>query len=110
MIALDGKTLKRNFEQLNDQAAASTLSAFASDDALILAHTELDGTTHEVAAVLEMIANLVISGILFTADALDSLVSLDHGQPIHDRGQGFQDFGHRDHFGSVLDGFNLDWV
>jgi hypothetical protein len=70
VIALDGKTLKRSFDQLNDQAAAATLSAFASDDALILAHTELDGTSHEAAAVQEMIADLNVSGVLFTVDAL----------------------------------------
>ncbi|MBK1671538.1 hypothetical protein CKO28_26420 [Rhodovibrio sodomensis] len=69
-IALDGKTLKRSFDQLNDQAAAATLSAFASDDALILAHTELDGSSDEVAAVQEMIADLNVSGVLFTVDAL----------------------------------------
>jgi len=70
VIALDGKTLKRSFDQLNDQAAAATLSAFASDDALILAHTELDGSSDEVAAVQEMIGDLDVSGVLFTVDAL----------------------------------------
>ena len=70
VIALDGKTLKHSFDQLNDQAAAATLSAFASDDALILAHTELDGGGDEIAAVQDMIAELDVSGVLFTADAL----------------------------------------
>lgn len=70
VIALDGKTLKHSFDQLNDQAAAATLSAFASDDALILAHTELDGGGYEIAAVQAMIAELDVSGVLFTADAM----------------------------------------
>ena len=70
VIALDGKTLKHSFDQLNDRAAAATLSAFASDDSLILAHTELDGGGDEIAAVQEMIAELDVSGVLFTADAM----------------------------------------
>jgi len=70
VIALDGKTLKRSFDQLNDQAAAATLSAFASDDALVLAHTELNGAGDEIAGVQEMIAELDVSGVLFTADAM----------------------------------------
>ncbi len=37
-IALDGKTLRRSFDHLNDRRAAHVLSAFASDAALILAH------------------------------------------------------------------------
>jgi len=69
VIALDGKTLKRSFDQLNDRTAAATLSAFASDDALVLAHTELDGASDEIAAVREMIDDLDVSGVLFTVDA-----------------------------------------
>ena len=38
VIALDGKTLKRSFDHLNDRAAAHVLSAFACEAALILAH------------------------------------------------------------------------
>ncbi len=73
VIALDGKTLKRSFDRLNDAAAAHVLSAFASDAALILAHQEVRGAPEEVPAAQALIEALGVRGVLFTADAL-------HGQ------------------------------
>jgi DDE_Tnp_1-associated len=73
VIALDGKTLKRSFDHLNDVAAAHVLSAFACEAALILAHREVRNAAEEVPAVQALIEELGVRGILFTADAL-------HGQ------------------------------
>ncbi len=69
MVALDGKTLRRSFDHLNDQAAAHVLSAFAGEAALILAHQET-AEGDEVAAARVLIEGLGLSGVLFTADAL----------------------------------------
>src|SRR3954454_5849936 len=69
VIALDGKTLRRSFDHLNDEAAAHVLSAFAGEAALILAHQEI-GDGDEVAAAQALIRQLGLSGVLFTADAL----------------------------------------
>jgi hypothetical protein len=70
IIALDGKTLKRSFDHLNDRAAAHVLSAFACEAALILAHQEVRGAPEEVPAVQSLIEALGVRGVLFTADAL----------------------------------------
>ena len=69
VVALDGKTLKRSFDHLNDEAAAHVLSAFAGEAALILAHQEI-AEGDEVAAARTLIEGLGLSGVLFTADAL----------------------------------------
>ena len=69
-IALDGKTLRGSIDHLNDCTAAHVLSAFASDAALILAHRELTGAPDEIPAVPRLIAELGLTGVLFTADAL----------------------------------------
>jgi len=69
VIALDGKTLRRSFDHLNDEAAAPVLSAFAGEAALILAHQET-AEGDEVAAARALIERLGLSGVLFTADAL----------------------------------------
>jgi hypothetical protein len=70
VIALDGKTLKRSFDHLNDKAAAHVLSAFAAEAALILAHQEVRDAPDEVPAVQALIEALGVRGVLFTADAL----------------------------------------
>ena len=69
-VALDGKTLRRSFDHLTDRKAVHVLSAFASDAALILAHQELAGAPDEVAGVPKLMAELGLTGVLFTADAL----------------------------------------
>jgi hypothetical protein len=73
VVALDGKTLKRSFDYLNDKAAAHVLSAFACEAALILAHQEVRGAPEEIPAAQALIEALGVRGVLFTADAL-------HGQ------------------------------
>jgi DDE_Tnp_1-associated len=70
VVALDGKTLRRSFDHLNDRAAAHVLSAFASEAALILAHQEVPAAADEIPAVQTMIEDLGLRGVLFTADAL----------------------------------------
>ena len=69
-VALDGKTLRGSFDHLSDRKAVHMLSAFASDAALVLAHQELAGAPDEVAAVPQLMAELGVTGVLFTADAL----------------------------------------
>src|ERR671932_2744069 len=62
VIALDGKTLKRSFDHLNDRAAAHVLGAFACDAALILAHQEVRDAPDEVPAVRALIGDLGVRG------------------------------------------------
>ena len=50
VVALDGKTLRRSFDHLNDKAAVHVLSAFACDAALVLAHQEVRAAPDEVPA------------------------------------------------------------
>ena len=70
VIALDGKTLKGSFDHLTDRKAAQVLSAFASEAAILLAHSEIDVKSNEIPAAQRMIAELGLTGVLFTADAL----------------------------------------
>jgi len=68
--ALDGKTLRGSFDHLHDRTTAHVLSAFASDAAVILAHHEVPAAPDEIGGVQALIAELGVSGVLFTADAL----------------------------------------
>ena len=88
VIALDGKTLKRSFDHLNDQAAAHVLSAFACEEALILAHQEVRNAAAEVLAVQALIEELGLRGVLFTADALHGQKKLRGGGTHRQRAAG----------------------
>jgi len=70
LIALDGKMLRGSFDHINDRKAAQTLTAFASDSAMILAHTEIEDKSNEIPAAQQMIQELGLTGVIFTADAM----------------------------------------
>ena len=78
VVALDGKTLKRSFDRLNDEAAAHVLGAFACDAALILAHQEVGAVPEEIPAAQALIGDLGLRGVLFTADALHCQRNVRH--------------------------------
>lgn len=69
-VALDGKTLRGSFDHINDRKAAQTLTAFASASAIVLAHTEIDDKSNEIPAAQQMIRDLGLTGVIFTADAM----------------------------------------
>jgi hypothetical protein len=69
-IALDGKTLKGSFDHLNDRKAAQTLSAFASEAALLLAHSVIEEKSNAIPAAQALIGELGLTGVVFTVDAL----------------------------------------
>jgi hypothetical protein len=88
VIALDGKTLRRSFDHLNDEAAAHVLSAFACEAALILAHREVRDAPDEVPAARALIEELGVRGALFTADALHCQKNVRERRPRRQRPAG----------------------
>jgi DDE_Tnp_1-associated len=81
VIALDGKTLRRSFDHLNDEAAAHVLGAFACEAALVLAHQEVRDAPNEVPAVQALVGDLGVRGVLLTADALHCQKNLRGHRP-----------------------------
>ena len=46
------------------------MTAFASASAIVLAHTEIDDKSNEIPAAQQMIRDLGLTGVIFTADAM----------------------------------------
>ena len=69
-VAIDGKALRRSFDNFHDRRAAHMLSAFASDTALVLAHLDCDEKSNEIPAVQALLAELGLAGALITVDAM----------------------------------------
>ncbi len=69
-VAIDGKTLRRSFDNFLDRRAAHLLSAFASDTALVLAHLDCDDKSNEIPTVQTLIGALGLSGAVVTVDAM----------------------------------------
>jgi hypothetical protein len=80
VVALDGKTLRRSFDHMEDRKAAQVLSAFACDAALLLAQSDIADKDSEIPAVQALVAELGLSGVLFTVDALHCQKNLRGGK------------------------------
>lgn len=72
MIAIDGKTLRGSLDRFADTAALQWLSAFATEEKLVLGQIVLaEGDKGgEIGAAQRLIQELGLSGKLFTLDAL----------------------------------------
>ena len=69
-IGCDGKVLRGSFDHFNDQKAIQILSAFVSDNQIILAHEEIATKTNEIPTAQRLMEELDLSGYIFTFDAL----------------------------------------
>jgi hypothetical protein len=71
-IAIDGKTLRGSLDRFADVAALQWVSAFATQERLVLGQVTLaDGDKGgEIAAAQQLIQDLGLQGQLFTLDAL----------------------------------------
>ena len=69
-LAIDGKTLRGSFDRFRDRAAAHLLGVFATDTALVLAHSDIDDKSNEIPAAQALLGQLGLAGHLVTLDAL----------------------------------------
>jgi len=69
-IAVDGKVLRKSFDNFNDRSAAQILSFFACGPNIILAHEHIDAKTNEIPVAQRLISSLGLGDVVFTLDAL----------------------------------------
>lgn len=69
--SIDGKVLKKSFDNSNDVGMLHLLSVFCSDNKLIMGHENIDDKTNEIPAAQEIIKLLNLpKGSVFTLDAM----------------------------------------
>ena len=69
-MAFDGKVLRGSFDHFLGQSAIQVLSAFLTDQHIILAHEEIATKTNEIPTAQEMMPKLGLSDCIFTFDAI----------------------------------------
>jgi len=70
IVALDGKTLRRSFDQFTDRKAAQLLQAFDTQAGLILAHIDIEEKSNEIPAAQLLLDELALAHATVTLDAL----------------------------------------
>lgn len=70
VIAIDGKVLRKSFDNANQQSAISMVSAFAADARLVLAQEKVDKKSNEITAIPRLIDMLDLKESTVTLDAM----------------------------------------
>ena len=86
IISIDGKTLRRSYDQANKKKAIHMISAWASSQKLVLGQRKVDSKSNEITAIPQLIKVLELSGCLVTIDAMGTQKNI--AQLIIEKGAG----------------------
>jgi predicted transposase YbfD/YdcC len=70
IVAVDGKTLRRSHDRGNGIAAIHMVSAWASENGLVLGQRQVDDKSNEITAIPQLLDRLEIAGCIVTIDAI----------------------------------------
>jgi predicted transposase YbfD/YdcC len=69
-IAIDGKTLRRSFDRISGKAALHLVSAWASEQHLVLGQVAVACKSNEITAIPKLLELLDVSGAMVSIDAM----------------------------------------
>jgi predicted transposase YbfD/YdcC len=70
VIAIDGKTLRRSFDRRRERAPLHLVSAWASEQGLVLGQRRVHETSNEITAIPELLDQLALENSIVTLDAM----------------------------------------
>lgn len=70
VVAIDGKTLRRSYDRASQNRAIHMVSAWASDNGVVLGQTKTQDKSNEITAIPELLELLALAGCIVTIDAL----------------------------------------
>lgn len=76
IIALDGKKLRRSHDKSTGKAAIHMVSAWATNNRLVLGQVKVDEKSNEIKAIPELLRRLDLQGCLVTIDAMGCQVDI----------------------------------
>jgi predicted transposase YbfD/YdcC len=71
VVAIDGKVLRRSFDRASGKSPLHMVSAWGSEQRLVLAQIATDAKSNEITAVPRLLRMLALKGTIVTADALN---------------------------------------
>ena len=70
IIAIDGKCLRRSLDKASGKAAIHMVSAWATQNQLVLGQQQVDDKSNEITAIPKLLMQLNIAGAVVTMDAM----------------------------------------
>ncbi|MGB5600081.1 MAG: ISAs1 family transposase [Thiothrix litoralis] len=84
IIAIDGKCLRRSLDRASDKSAIYMVSAWATQNQLVLGQQRVDDKSNEITAIPKLLMQLDIAGAVVTLDAMGCQTAI--AQQIVDKG------------------------
>ena len=76
VIAIDGKRLRRSYDSSKNQGVIHMVSAWASQNNLVLGQLKVDDKSNEITAIPQLLSVLEIHGCIVTIDAMGTQVEI----------------------------------
>lgn len=76
LIAIDGKTLRGSYDRERGLQALQLVSAWASDQRLVLGQCAVDGKSNEITAIPLLLAQLALTGAIVSIDAMGTQTAI----------------------------------
>lgn len=70
VVSLDGKSARRSYDKGAGKGAIHMVSAWASENQLVLGQVKVDGKSNEITAIPKLLSILEVSGCIVTIDAM----------------------------------------
>jgi Transposase len=70
VVAIDGKTLRRSFDQASGKGTITMVSAWATANQLVLGQQKVEENSNEITAIPALLDLLVVEGCIVTIDAM----------------------------------------
>ncbi len=70
MIPIDGKTLRRSFDNKTGKSAIHMVSAWAGKNSMVLGQVKVDQKSNEITVIPELLDLIAIEGCIVTIDAM----------------------------------------
>jgi predicted transposase YbfD/YdcC len=70
VVPIDGKKLRRSHDKTNGKAAIHMVSAWASENRMVLGQVKVDDKSNEIMAIPELLTLLELTGCIVTIDAM----------------------------------------
>ena len=70
IVAIDGKKLRRSHDRAAGKTAINMVSAWASENQMVLGQVKVDDKSNEITAIPELLEMLEVTGCILTIDAM----------------------------------------
>lgn len=76
VAAMDGKKLRRSHDNRHDRDGIWMVSAWASENRMVLGQSKVDEKSNEITAIPQLLAQLDLSGCVVTVDAINTQTAI----------------------------------